>query len=172
MATLLYRLGKTAYRRWPVFVAAWLVALIGFGALAGAISKPEVDTFSIPGIPSLKAQDLQKQLFPGTANAESQASVTVVVAAPKGHTLREPAYAAKVDGLITRLEALPQMPGTKLRQPGAGLRRAVPARRLRRREGRRHHGHRPGQRPRAAAPEQRLPRRHDQLEFRGEPSRT
>ena len=27
MATFLYRLGKTAYRRWPLFLAAWLVAL-------------------------------------------------------------------------------------------------------------------------------------------------
>ena len=26
MATLLYRLGKTAYRRWPFFIAGWLVA--------------------------------------------------------------------------------------------------------------------------------------------------
>ena len=67
MATLLYRLGKTAYRRWPVFIAAWLVALIGLAALAGVISKPMVDTFSIPGIPSLKAQDTQKELFPDTA---------------------------------------------------------------------------------------------------------
>ena len=76
MATLLYRLGKTAYRRWPAFIAAWLVALIGFAALAGAIHKPEVDTFSIPGIPSLKAQDLQKQLFPDTQDAEDQASAS------------------------------------------------------------------------------------------------
>ena len=117
MATLLYRLGKTAYRRWPAFIAAWLVALIGFAALAGAIHKPEVDTFSIPGIPSLKAQDLQKQLFPDTQDAEDQASATVVVAAPKGHTLREAKYAGQVDDLITQLEALPQMPATKLANP-------------------------------------------------------
>ena len=65
--------------------------------LAGTVSKPMVDTFSIPGIPSLKAQDLQKQLFADTANAEDQAGVTVVVAAPEGHTLREPAYADQVD---------------------------------------------------------------------------
>ena len=117
MATLLYRLGKTAYRRWPVFLAAWLVALIGVAALAGTVAKPMVDTFSIPGIPSLQAQDTEKELFPDTADAEDQASVTVVVAAPKGHTLREKAYAAKVDALITDLEALPQMPATKLVSP-------------------------------------------------------
>ena len=117
MATLLYRLGKTAYRRWPAFVAAWLVALIGVGVLAGAVSKPMVDTFSIPGIPSLTAQDLQKQLFTGTADAEDQASVTVVVAAPQGHTLREPAYVDRVDRLVGDLQALPQMPDTELANP-------------------------------------------------------
>ena len=110
MATLLYRLGKTAYRRWPAFIAAWLVALIGVAALAGAVSKPMVDTFSIPGIPSLKAQDLQKELFADTPNAEDQAGVTVVVAAPEGHTLREKAYADQVDALVGELQTLPQMP--------------------------------------------------------------
>ncbi|QWZ06816.1 MMPL family transporter [Nocardioides panacis] len=117
MATLLYRLGKTAYRRWPAFVAAWLVALIGVGVLAGTVSKPMVDTFSIPGIPSLTAQDLQKQLFTDTEDAEDQASVTVVVAAPQGHTLREPAYIDRVDRLVGDLQALPQMPATKLADP-------------------------------------------------------
>lgn len=110
MATLLYRLGKTAFSRWPVFIAAWLVALIGFGALAGAISKPMVDAFSIPGIPSLTAQDTQKELFPDTPDAQDQATVTVVVAAPTGDSLRDPAYAGKVDRLVADLQALPQMP--------------------------------------------------------------
>ncbi len=120
MATLLYRLGKTAFRRWPVFIAAWLVALIGFGALAGAISKPMVDAFSIPGIPSLTAQDTQKELFPDTPDAQDQASVTVVVAAPKGGSLRDPAYAGKVDRLVADLQALPQMPAEpKLASPVA-----------------------------------------------------
>ena len=119
MATLLYRLGKTAYRRWPVFIAAWLVALIGFAALSGAISKPMVDSFSIPGIPSLKAQDLQKELFADTGDAEDRASASVVVAAPVGHTLREAAYADKVDDLIADLHSVPQMPKTELANPVA-----------------------------------------------------
>ncbi len=117
MATLLYRLGKTAFRRWPVFLAAWLVALLGVGVLATTVSKPMVDTFSIPGIPSLAAQDLQKELFPGSADAEDRAAITVVVAAPQGQSLREPAYADRVDALIADLEALPQMPPTELANP-------------------------------------------------------
>ena len=110
MATLLYRLGKTAYRRWPLFIAAWLVAMIGVVSVAGAFSKPMSDAFSIPGIPSERAADLQSELFAGAADAFDQASVKVVVAAPEGELLSEPANKADVDALVADLSALPQMP--------------------------------------------------------------
>jgi RND superfamily putative drug exporter len=110
MATLLYRLGKTAFRRWPLFLAAWLVAMVGVGAIAATMSKPMTDAFSIPGIPSEKAADLQAELFPGSVDAFDQAGVTVVVAAPEGHRLDEPAYSDAVDALIADLSDGPQMP--------------------------------------------------------------
>jgi RND superfamily putative drug exporter len=108
MATLLYRLGKTAYRRWPFFIAGWLIAMIAVGTVAGTLSKPMSDSFSIPGIPSERAADLQSALFPGSQDAFDQASVKVVVAAPKGKTLAE--YKPAVDGLVADLAELPQMP--------------------------------------------------------------
>lgn len=117
MATLLHRLGKTAYRRWPFFIAAWLIAFLAVGIFAGTMSKPMTDAFSIPGIPSEKAADMQAELFPGAVDAFDQASVKVVVAAPEGHTLDEPAYADQVQALIADLEALPQMPDTALVDP-------------------------------------------------------
>ena len=43
MATLLHRLGKTAYRRWPFFIAAWLIAFVAVGVFAGTMSKPMTD---------------------------------------------------------------------------------------------------------------------------------
>jgi RND superfamily putative drug exporter len=110
MATLLYRLGKTAYRRWPVFLAAWLVAMVAVGTLAATVSKPMTDAVSIPGIPSEKAADLQAELFPGATDAFDQATVNVVVAAPEGATLDQPTYLAAVDDLVAGLAALPQMP--------------------------------------------------------------
>jgi RND superfamily putative drug exporter len=110
MATLLYRIGKTAYRRWPIFLAAWIVAMIGVGTIAGTMSKPMTDAFSIPGIPSEKAADLQAELFPESKDAFDQASVNVVVAAPEGHTLDEPAYRTAVDDLVADLADGPQMP--------------------------------------------------------------
>ncbi|MEI5673351.1 MULTISPECIES: MMPL family transporter [unclassified Nocardioides] len=117
MATLLHRLGKTAYRRWPFFIAAWLVAFVAVGIFAGTMSKPMTDAFSIPGIPSEKAADLQAELFPGAVDAFDQASVKVVVAAPEGSTLADPEYAGQVQDLISDLEALPQMPDTPLVDP-------------------------------------------------------
>jgi putative drug exporter of the RND superfamily len=109
MATLLYRLGKTAYRRWPAFIAAWLIAMIAVVSVAAGFAKPMTDSFSIPGIPSEKAADMQADLFPQSVDAFDQATVNVVVAAPAGHTLREPAYATAVDALVSELRQLPQV---------------------------------------------------------------
>ncbi|GGN65289.1 multidrug RND transporter [Actinoplanes lobatus] len=116
MASLLYRLGKTAYRRWPLVLVAWLVALIGVGAVATTMSQPMSDQFSIPGIPSEKATDLQQQLFPGSGSAIDEASVSIVVAAPEGSKLAGEPYAGRISALLTELKSAPQMP----REPLAG----------------------------------------------------
>lgn len=117
MASLLYRLGHTAYRRWPMFIAAWAIVLVGFGALAIGVSKPMVDKFSIPGIPSLQAQSMQQKLFPGTGDVQDEAAATVVVSAPQGHTLQETKYKNAVNDLITDLKKVPQMPTAATAQP-------------------------------------------------------
>ena len=110
MATLLHRLGKTAYRRWPIFIAGWIIAMLAVGGFAATMSKPMTDAFSIPGIPSERAADMQNELFPHAVDAFDRATVNVVVAAPEGHTLEEPAYANAVDDLVAELHALPQVP--------------------------------------------------------------
>ncbi len=117
MATQLYRLGRTAFRRWPAFLAVWLLLLVGVGAFAATMSKPLSDEFSIPGIPSERAADLQAELFPGSVDAFSQAGVTVVVQAPEGERLDDPQNRAAVDALIADLSALPQLPEPVEGQP-------------------------------------------------------
>ena len=110
MATLLYRLGKTAFRRWPVFIAAWVVALVAVGAVAGTLSQPMSDKFSIPGIPSERAADLQAELFPGAIDPFDQATVAMVVVAPEGETLDQPRNREAVDTLLAQVAELTQMP--------------------------------------------------------------
>ncbi|TIC89147.1 MMPL family transporter [Nocardioides sp. GY 10113] len=109
MARLLYRLGSTAYRRWPLFIAGWLVLVVAVGAIAAVAAKPFNDEFSIPGIPSEEAADIQAELFPESGNAFEDASVNVVVAAPEGHTLDEAQYADAIETLIAGIPDLPQM---------------------------------------------------------------
>lgn len=110
MATYLYRLGKTAYRRWPLFIAAWVVTVAAFAAFAGAFSKPANDAFTIPGIPSEEAAELQSQLFPESKNAFDEAKVFVVVAAPKGERIDDAKYTGAISTLIDDIAELPQVP--------------------------------------------------------------
>jgi RND superfamily putative drug exporter len=118
MARLLYRLGSTAYRRWPFFIAGWLLLAVLVGALAAAFAKPMSDEFTIPGIPSEKAADMQQELFPDAKSAFDDASVNVVVAAPEGHTLAEPAYQQAITDLVTDIQGLPQMSDDPADNPG------------------------------------------------------
>ncbi len=118
MARMLYRLGSTAFRRWPLFIAGWLLFAVVLGSIAAAFSKPMSDEFTIPGIPSEQAADLQQQLFPEAEDAFDDATVNVVVAAPEGHTLDEPQYTKAVADLIAAIPSLPQMSDDPEANPG------------------------------------------------------
>ncbi len=110
MATFLYRLGRGSFRRWPIVMAVWLVAMVSVVAVAVTMSQPTSDEFTIPGIPSEEAGNLQQELFPGAADAFDQASVNVVVAAPEGETLADPDNSAAIDALIAELATIDQVP--------------------------------------------------------------
>ncbi len=119
MATLLYRLGRASFRRWPIVIALWLVAVVVVGTAAATLAKPTTDTFSIPGIPSEEAADLQQELFPTAQDAFDQASVNVVVAAPEGRALTDPGPSRAVDALVADLQAVEDVPAEPaLANPG------------------------------------------------------
>ncbi|MFD8384616.1 MMPL family transporter [Streptomyces sp. NPDC059679] len=82
MATFLYRLGRTAFRRRGYVALMWLaiVAAVGLGGVQA--SGASSDDSSMPGIESQKAYDLMRQRFPG-ASADG-AGATVVFVAPDG----------------------------------------------------------------------------------------
>ncbi|MFF0143257.1 MMPL family transporter [Streptomyces sp. NPDC005227] len=85
MATLLYKLGRFAFRRRGLTVLLWLLVLFGAGFAASSAPAPPADTFSMPGTESQKAFDLLEEKFPA-AGAEG-ASARVVVRAPKGERI-------------------------------------------------------------------------------------
>ncbi|MFB7333716.1 MMPL family transporter [Streptomyces adustus] len=82
MASFLYRLGRTAFRkrRWVLLLWVAVVAVVGFKGLTAAASPD--DSSSMPGIESQKAFDLIGQRFPGTA--ADGASERIVFVAPDG----------------------------------------------------------------------------------------
>lgn len=110
MASLLYRLGKAAYRRWPFFLVGWLLVIAVVGGVAGTMSKPFSDAFTIPGLESVEAAEKLPELMDGAQSPTEAATIEVVVAAPGGHTLTEKKYADGVTQLTTALGALDDVP--------------------------------------------------------------
>lgn len=105
MGSLLHAVGAfSARRRWLV-IGVWLAVLAGIGTAAVTLHEPTDDAFSIPGTPSVQTLEQLGKAFP----ASSGATGTVVVAAPAGQTLADPANAAAVSKAVTALGALPNV---------------------------------------------------------------
>lgn len=104
MATMLYRIGTLTYRhRWQTLVA-WLILITGIAVAAAHLSQPIANNFTIPGLESVKAQDTIKERFNTSDDMLTAPTATVVVQAPEGKTLADPAVTAEVDNLITQLK--------------------------------------------------------------------
>jgi RND superfamily putative drug exporter len=104
MATLLHRLGLAAVRHKIMVTVTWLVALVAVGVGAATLSGATVNSFSIPGQESTIALDLLKQRF---GDASAGATAQVVMVAPAGGKVTDPATAAQVTQLVGKLGTLP-----------------------------------------------------------------
>ncbi|WFB82059.1 MULTISPECIES: MMPL family transporter [Streptomyces] len=107
MATFLYRLGRRAFRRRGLVVLLWLAILVGAGVASSAAPAPPEDSFSMPGTESQKAFDLLDEQFPA-ASAEG-ATARVVIRAPDGGKITDPAGKAQVEDLVADLKSGPQV---------------------------------------------------------------
>ncbi|MFD4505352.1 MMPL family transporter [Streptomyces sp. NPDC058457] len=110
MATFLYRLGRTAFRRrWSVLLV-WAAVLVAVGA--GAASAPSADesnTSFMPGIEAQKAFDLMQQRFPGTNG--NAANARIVFVAPHGEKVTAADNRAVIDEFVTEAGKGPQVSG-------------------------------------------------------------
>ena len=107
MATLLYRLGRTSFRRRKLVVALWLVLLAALGGAALAFQGPSSSDFTMPGTESQRAIDALQREFPEASGATG----TIVVAAPAGGTLADAALKPAVQGLVKEASTLPGVIG-------------------------------------------------------------
>ncbi len=107
MATILYRLGRFAFRRRGLVIAIW-VALLGIaGVGAATLSGPTATGFSIPGTESQRAVDLLQERFPQVS--ADGATARVVLQAPAGQKLSDPATKAVVEQVVGKLGTGPQV---------------------------------------------------------------
>ncbi|MEV8547728.1 MMPL family transporter [Streptomyces sp. NPDC051572] len=99
MATLLYRLGRVAFR-WRWFVTLLWVAVLGAVGFAAAKAPATPDDgFTMPGIESQRAFDLLEQRFPGTA--ADGANARIVFVAPSGEKVTATENKAAIEKLVT-----------------------------------------------------------------------
>ena len=84
MSVYLYRWGKFAFRRKWIVLPVWLLLLVLVGGLGSQLSKPMTNDFSMPALPSERANEILDKHFPGASEAFKFDAVTglYVVAAP------------------------------------------------------------------------------------------
>ncbi|MFD9909952.1 MMPL family transporter [Streptomyces sp. NPDC059063] len=109
MATILYKLGRFAFRRRGLMALLWVLIFAGAGVAASTAPAPPADTFSMPGTESQKAYDLLENKFPD-ARADG-ATARVVLRAPEGTKITDAAEKAKVGKVVAELRKAPQVAG-------------------------------------------------------------
>ncbi|MFF5704517.1 MMPL family transporter [Streptomyces sp. NPDC012794] len=103
MATFLYRLGRGAFRRRGLVALVWVALLFAAGFGAATAPAPTSGSFSIPGTEAQKAFDLLDEKFPGMS--ADGATARIVVKAPAGAKVTDPAPKAEVEKLISGLKS-------------------------------------------------------------------
>ncbi|MET7474577.1 MMPL family transporter [Streptomyces sp. NPDC005648] len=99
MATVLYHLGRVAFR-WRWFVALFWVAVLAAVGFAAAKAPAAADEgFTMPGIESQKAFDLLEQRFPGSS--ADGASARIVFVAPSGERITAGENKAAIEKLVS-----------------------------------------------------------------------
>ncbi|MFF1509214.1 MMPL family transporter [Streptomyces sp. NPDC058326] len=103
MATFLYKLGRSAFRRRRLVALLWvaLLAVAGIGAATAPVATSS--SFSIPGTEAQRAFDLLEERFPG-AGADG-ATARVVFKAPEGQKMTDPAHKAVVGETVAALKS-------------------------------------------------------------------
>ncbi|MFI7872321.1 MMPL family transporter [Streptomyces salinarius] len=96
MASRLYAWARWMVRRRRWVIATWIVLLAAVGGLGATLHGKTSTEFTIPGVEAQEAQDLLKEKFPPAAGGV----VRIVVAAPEGKTLTDPAQQKVLDGVL------------------------------------------------------------------------
>ncbi|NGO68613.1 MMPL family transporter [Streptomyces boncukensis] len=102
MATILYRIGRWAFRRRRLVGGLWLGALVLAVVAAGAAPEGEEEDISMPGTESQKAFDLLDERFPDSNSQGAEARL--VFQAPDGQRVTAKEHKAAVEKTLNSLD--------------------------------------------------------------------
>ena len=105
MSSLLYSLGRWAFKARRLVLAVWIVilALVGGGALV--FNQGLDNAISIPGTESQQALDSLATTFPQVSGASAQ----IIVVAPDGSTVNDDAVKSAITDAIATLDEMDQV---------------------------------------------------------------
>lgn len=99
MSSLLYSIGRWAYRSRKLVLSLWIVLLVALSGSALAFNQGTDNSFSIPGTESQQALDTLSRNFPQVSGTSAQ----VVVVAPGGSSVRAADISAPVSAAVKSL---------------------------------------------------------------------
>ncbi len=102
MSSVLYALGRWSYRSRRLVLVLWLAVLALIGGSALAFNQGTENSFSIPGTESQEALDSLSHTFPQVSGTSAQ----VVVVAPDGESVEQPAIETAVADAVTAMEGI------------------------------------------------------------------
>jgi len=105
VSSVLYGLGRAAFRRRWLTLGAWLLVLVVVGGSAAAFSKPFDNQFTLPGTESQQGLDMLSHNFPQVSGASAQ----MIVVAPAGSTVESSAVRTAVESAVDDLSDLEQV---------------------------------------------------------------
>ncbi|MFB9747492.1 MMPL family transporter [Leifsonia shinshuensis] len=108
MSSLLYSIGRWAFRARKLVVSLWLLLLVLLAGGAIAFNQGTDNTFSIPGTESQAALDTLSRTFPQVSGTSAQ----IVVVAPKGETVDQAAIKDPVESTVADLAKTDGVAGT------------------------------------------------------------
>lgn len=83
MSSILYSIGRWAFRARKLVISLWIILLVALGGGAALLNQGTDNSFSIPGTESQDALDTLSRTFPQVSGTSAQ----IVIVAPKGETV-------------------------------------------------------------------------------------
>jgi RND superfamily putative drug exporter len=102
VATLLYRIGRFAYRKAWVVIGVWMLLFAGILGGGIALGGQTQESFAIPGTESQSALDRLEAVFPSVAGASAQAVYEV----PAGASVEDPLYKTAIEKMGKEIKSI------------------------------------------------------------------